>query len=225
MNRWSHRGAAASGQATVEHVAIVVVVALALAAAGAWLTSHVHPDRAPPPVITHVWSGLDRITEPAPGLPDLGLVPRGRGGRPIGQFVRRIGRGLRTAHRLVAVGSEAFTSGVGHGLVGAVTDVVRDPTTLLTDGSGFVTDLARDPTGLVAAQLDAAIEYAKHLRALPPDEAYRTFMRDLGEASVEVAILRGKRLAKAAILRALKRRLDERGVSKPPPRDDKRDGN
>ena len=225
MDQRRHRGAGTSGQATVEHVAIVVVVALFLAAAGAWLTSHVQPDRDPPPVVTQVWSGLDRITEPAPAFPDLGLTRRRHGDPAIGRFLRRVGRGLREGNAIVAVGSGAFVSRFGRGLWGAVTDFVRDPVALLTDGRGLVMELARDPAGFARAQLDAAIEYAAELRALPPQDAYRTLMRDLGEASAEAAITGGKGLARKAMLRALNRRLDRRGVSTPPPPPDKRDGN
>lgn len=224
MDQRRHRTAGASGQATVEHVAIVVVVALMLAAAGAWIASHVHPDRDPPHVVTRVWSGLDRITEPAPRVPDLGLTPRRR--QPvIGRFVRRVGRVLATGNEIVAVGTGAFVSGFGHGLRGAVTDFVRDPVALLTGGGRLVTDVARDPSGLARAQLDAAIEYAKELKAMAPPDAYRTFMRDLGEATADALITQGKGLARNAMLRALKRRLDRRGSSTSSPPPGKRDGN
>ncbi len=206
----------------MEHVAIVVVVALLLAAAGAWLASHVHPDREPPSVVTQVWSGLDRISEPVPRLPDLGLTPRGRRTPPIGRALRHIVRTARAGGEIVVVGAGAFASGFGHGMWGAFTDFVRDPVGLLTDGGGVVTALAHDPFGLTKAQLDAAIEYAYELKAMSPQEAYRRFMRDLGEATADAAITRGKHLAKRAILRALKRRIDGRGGSTPPPAPDKR---
>ncbi len=216
MDSRCHRRAGASGQATVEHVGLVVVVALLVAAAGAWLASHVRPDRAPPPIIPHVWSGLDRIREPAPRPPDLGLTPRERRNPAIGRALRRVGQTVRTGGEIVVVGATAFASGFGQGMWGAFTEFVRDPVALLTDGRGVITSLAEDPLGLTTAQFDAAISYARELRAMSPKDAYRRFMRDLGEATADVVIARGKLLAKRAMLRALKRRLDARRVPAPP---------
>ena len=209
----------------MEHVAIVVVVALLLAVLGAWLTSHVHPDRDPPPVITRVWSGLDRIPEPAPNLPDLGLTPHARGERTSGHALRRLLRGVVKAHRLVASGDRAFAAGFGHGLWVSVTGFVRDPVALLTDGNGLVKGIAKDPAGLVKAQIDAAIGYARQLKAMPPQDAYRRVMHDLGEVSADVVIGRGRGFARRRMLSALKRRLEEHGVLTPAPAPDKRVGN
>jgi hypothetical protein len=207
----------------VEHIAIVVAVALLLAAVGAWLTSHVHPDRDRPPMTARVWSGLDRIPEPAPILPDLGLTPHGRGERTSGHALRRVLRGIVDAHRLIASGNHALAVGFGRGLRVAVTDFVRDPLALLTDGSGLVKDVAKDPIGVVKAQIDAAIDYARQLKAMSPQDAYLRVMRDLGEVSADVVIEGGRGFAKRRMLSALKRRLEERGVLGPAP--DKRDGN
>lgn len=204
---------------------MVVVVALLLAAAGAWLTSHVHPDRHPPPVTTHVWSGLDRIPESTPRPPDLGLTPHGRSERTTGHAVRRILRGVVKANRLILSGNRVFVAGFGHGLWMSVTDFVRDPVALLTDGRGLIKDFAEDPAGLVAAQIDAAIDYARQLKAMSPQDAYRRVMRDLGELSADVVIERGRGFARRKMLSVLKRRLEDRGVLKPAPPSDKRVGN
>ena len=209
----------------MEHIAIVVVVALLLAAIGVWLSSHVHPDRDPPPVTTGVWSGLDRIPEPAPSLPDLGLTPRGPGQRTSGHALGRILRGVVKANRLIASGRHAFVAGFGHGLWVAVTDFVRNPVALLTDGNGLVKDFARDPAGLVKEQIDAAIDYARQLKAMSPQDAYRKVLHDLGEVSADVVIARGRGFAHRMLLRALKRRLEDRGVLTPAPAPDKRDAN
>ena len=203
---------------------MVVVVALLLAAVGAWLASHVQPDRTPPAVIPHVWSGLDRIIEPAPRLPDLGLTPRDRRAPAIGRALRRVVRTVRIGGEIVVVGATAFASGFGHGMWGAFTEFVRDPVALLTDGRGLITALAEDPLGFTTAQFDAAVDYARELRAMSPKAAYRTFMRDLGEVTADAVITRGKLLAKRAMLRALKRRIDARRIPTPPPLSDKRVG-
>ena len=224
MDAKCHRRAGASGQATVEHVGMVVVVALLLAAAGAWLASHVQPDRPPPPVIPHVWSGLDQIAEPSPRLPDLGLTPRDRRTPAIGRAFRRVVRTVRTGGEIVVVGVTAFTSGFGHGMWGAFTEFVSDPVALLTDGRGLIAALAEDPLGFTTAQFDAAVDYARELRAMSPKAAYRTFMRDLGEATADAVITRGKQLAKRAMLRALKQRIDARRVPTPDTETNKRVG-
>jgi hypothetical protein len=226
MHHRRNRRAGAAGQATVEHIAIVVVVALLVAAVGAWLTSHVHPDRDSPPPTTHVWSGLDRIPEPAPSPPDLGLTPHDRGERTSGNALRRILRGVVKAHRLIASGDRAFATGFGHGLWVSVTDFARDPAALLTDGQGLVKDFAKDPVGLVTAQIDAAVDYARQLKAMSPHNGYLRVMHDLGEVSADAVIEGGRGFAKRKLLSALKRRLEERGVLTPAPgAPDKRDTN
>ncbi len=221
MDARRQRRTGVSGQATVEHVGIVIVVALLLAAAGAWLAAHVQPDRAPP-IVPQIWSGLDRISEPAPRPPDLGLTPRERRTPAIGRALRRVVRTVRTGGEIVVVGATAFAAGFGHGLWGTFTEFIHDPVALLTDGRGLITALAEDPLGFAAAQFDAAIEYARELGAMSPKDAYRSFMRDLGEATADATITRGKLLAKRAMLRALKRRIDAGRAPTPDSPDDKR---
>lgn len=224
MDARRQRRTGVSGQATVEHVGIVIVVALLLAAAGAWLASHVQPDRAPPSIVPHVWSGLDRISEPAPRPPDLGLTPRERRTPAIGRALRRVVRTVRTGGEIVVVGTSEFATGFGHGLWSAFTEFVHDPVALLSDGRGLITALVEDPLGFTAEQFDAAIDYARELGAMSPKAAYRRFMRDLGEATADAAITRGKLVAKRAMLRALKRRIDAGRVPAPHTGADKRVG-
>lgn len=214
-----------SGQATVEHLAVVIVVAVMLAGAGAWIASHVRPDATPPGVVTQVWSGLERIPEPEPAPPDLGLLPRsGRVGTPT-HLWRRVVRVARRGHAIVAVGTGAFVFGFGHGLWGAVTELVRDPVALLTGGGALIIAVVRDPIGFARAQVDAAVIYANELRKLPPEAASRRLMRDLGEATADAALTGAKQIAKKSMLNALKRRLEQRGEPTAPPPRDKRDGN
>lgn len=213
------------GQATVEHLAIIVVAAVMLAGAGAWIASHVRSDPRPPGVVTQVWSGLDRIPEPVPAVPDVGLLPRGGRVGTATHLWRRVVRVVREGNAIVAVGTAAFVTGFGHGLWGAVTDFMRDPVASLTGGGALIAVVVRDPVGLASAQVDAAVVYANELRKLPPQAAYRRFMRDLGEATADAALTGGKQIARKSMLNALKRRLEQRGVLIPPPPRDKRAGN
>ena len=130
-----------------------------------------------------------------------------------------------TANRVIASGRQAFVAGFGHGLWVSVSDFVRDPAALLTDGNGLVKDFATNPAGLVKEQIDAAIDYARQLEAMSPQDAYRKVLHDLGEVSADVVIARGRGFAHRTMLRAIKRRLEDRGVLTPTPSPDKRDAN
>jgi hypothetical protein len=225
MVRPGSRTSTQTGQATVEHVAIVVVVAVLLAAIGAWIASRVRSDAGPPDVVTRVWPGWQQLEEPVAPVPDLGLRPGASHRSGIGSIVRRAVRLAGRARKVVLGGQRAFASGFGHGLWDTFTGFVRDPVGLLTAGGGIVTQLAGDPGGFARAQLEAAIVYARELSRMPPEAAYRRFMRDLGELSADVAVARGKSFAERAMLRALKRRLDARGAAPAAQPPDKRDGN
>jgi hypothetical protein len=194
----------------VEHVAIVVIVALLLSAAAVLLASSVRSSGPPPPVIGHVIRGLDAIPQPAQPVPDLGIDPQTRRPPVIGRVIRRVGRTVRRGGEVVVVGTGAFVAGFGHGMWNSFRFLLTDPTALLTGTGGLIAELVRDPVGFTTAQIDDAIRYVDRLRSMSPEAAYRTFMRDLGEVSGEVAVTGAKSLAQRALLRALKRRLDER---------------
>ncbi len=199
----------------MEQIGLVVVIALLLAAAGAWLATHVQPDRAPPPIVVQVWSALDRAADPAPGLPELGVTPRERRRPALTRALRRMVQGVRAGGELAVVGAGAFASGFGDGLWGSFTEFMQDPVVTLSAGRGVIAALARDPLGFTAEQFDAAVDYARTLRGMPPKDAYRTFIHDLGEATADVTVARGKLLAKRAMLRARTRRIDLRRPSQP----------
>ena len=184
---------------------MVVVVAVALAALGMWIASAVRPSGdGPAAAVERVWSGLDQIADP-PAWPGV-VAPR----REPGRFRHAVGRVSRAAHRggaIVATGVAAFGSGFGDGVWRATGALIRDSVGALTGGGGAVAPLLRDPVGVTRAQIDEAVAYARELRALPPREAYRRLMRDLGEVGADVAVTRGRQLAARSVLRALRRRI------------------
>ncbi len=184
----------------MEYLAVVVVVALGLAAAGVWLASTSRPSGdEPAAVVDRAWSGLDRIGAPGSGT----------GVRTPGSF-RRAVRGaahvVQTGGDIAATGVAAFGLGVGDGVRATMNAFLADPVGTLVGGGGGAAALARDPLGVTRAQLDAALAYTRALRDLPPREAYRRFMRDLGEAGADLAITRGKQLAVRSLIRAARRR-------------------
>lgn len=192
----------------MEYLAVVVVAALALAALGAWIASAVRPSGdGPGTAVEHAWSGLDRIADP-PAWP-VPEVP-GRDPGRFGRVARHVSSVVRRGGAIVATGTAAFGSGFGDGVWHTMDALIRDPVGALTGGGGVAATLLRDPVGFTRAQIDAAVAYARELRSLPPEEAYRRFMRDLGEAGADAALTRGKQLATRSMLRALRRRIESR---------------
>ena len=203
-----------AGQASVEHIGLVVVVALLLAACGVWLATHVRAGTAAPDIVATPWAGLERIETPATQVPDLGVTPSRSKGRPVSRILGRIGRAVRRANRVVAVGTEAFVRGVGVGAWSTASQLARDPVGTLIGGADLVSELRRDPLGFTRAQIDAAVGYVDELRAMPVDQAYERVMRDLGQLTVDVVVLRGKAAARNALLRSLKRRIENERLPK-----------
>jgi hypothetical protein len=117
-----------------------------------------------------------------------------------------VARAIRTGSDLAATGVASLGLGVGDGVRATITGLAADPVGTLTGGGGAVASVLRDPLGVTRAQLAEAVAYARVLRSLPPREAYRRFMRDLGEVGVDLAVTRGKQLAVRALLRAARRR-------------------
>ncbi len=200
------RGARAreAGQAAVEHIGLVLVVALLLSAAGVWLVGHARPGAGPPPVVDRIVAPLDRV----PAIPDLGVAPRRGRFHPLARALRRaVGVG-RAGGGLVATGAGAFAAGFTGGLRSTVDEFVRDPVGALTGSGQLAAAAMRDPLGLGAGGLRAAIDYARELRSMPPAAAYRRFMHDLGGAGADLAVARGRGLARKALLRVLRGRLE-----------------
>ena len=193
---------------------MVVVVALLLAACGVWLVAHVRAGPTAPGILETPWAGLDRIAPPPTQVPDLGLTPAPSRGRPAGRILGRIVAALRTANRVVAVGTEAFVRGVGVGVWSTASQLARDPVGTLVGGADLAEELRRDPLGFTRVQIDAAMRYVSELRAVPAEQAYERVMRDLGQVTVDVVVLRGKAAAQNALLRSLKRRLEDERLRK-----------
>ena len=188
----------------MEYLAIVVVITLGLAGIGVWVASAARPrGDHPAAVVERVWSGLDGIASPpawpAAPEPSLGESRFRRGARSVSRVVRGGGD-------VVATGAVAFGSGVGDGAWHTMSAFIHDPVGAVTGGRGVVAGLLRDPVGFTRDEIAAAVGYAAELRALPPREAYRRLMHDLGEAGADVALTRGKQLAVRSLLRAMRRR-------------------
>jgi hypothetical protein len=184
----------------VEYLAVVVVVALGLAAVGVWIASTSRPSgEAAAVVVERTLSGLDRIAAPQPGTD-------AQAPGPFRRAVRGAARAVRTGSDILTTGAASLGLGVGDGVRATMNAFLADPVGMLIGGGGAVAALARDPLGVTRAQLDAAVAYARALRKMPPREAYRRFMRDLGEVGADLAITRGKQLAVRSLLRAVRRR-------------------
>ena len=115
---------------------------------------------------------------------------------------------------MVAVGTEAFVRGVGVGVWSTASQLARDPVGTLVGGADLAEELRRDPLGFTRVQIDAAMRYVSELRAVPAEQAYERVMRDLGQVTVDVVVLRGKAAAQNALLRSLKRRLEDERLRK-----------
>lgn len=179
---------------------MVVVVALGLAAAGIWITAMSRPSGdAAASVVEHTWAGLDRIAMPPDGVD--AHTPG-----PFRRALRSAARAVRAGSDVAAIGVASLGLGVGDGVRATIAAVAADPVGSLVGGGGAVAAVARDPLGVTRAQLHAAVAYARALRELPPREAYRRFMRDLGEVGVDLALTRGKQLAIRSLLRAVRAR-------------------
>lgn len=188
----------------MEYLAIVVVISLGLAGLGVWIASTARPrGNDPAAVVERVWSGLDGIARPPgwPAAPEPSL-----GESRFRRRARNVSRVVRRGGDVVATGVAAFGAGVGDGAWHTMSTFINDPVGAVTGGQGVVAGLLRDPVGFTRAEIAAAVGYAAELRALPPREAYRRFMHDLGEAGADVALTRGKQLAVRSLLRAMRRR-------------------
>jgi len=210
------------GQAAVESVGITVAIALLVAAMSLWLAREVQPPARAPDVIGTIVGPLDpgfaqgaqswsATTTP----PFLDTVARGRGGRPIGQALRAIGRGVATGTVLAAEGDRGFREGFQDRLRERALGLVRDPLGGLDD---LPDPSLLTPTGLanrILARAGELRDYVRHLRAMPPRVAARTAGRDLGEAAADLTV----DLGEAALRRRLAGRLGSRVPRIPRPGD------
>ena len=188
----------------MEYLAIIIVVALGLAGLGVWIASAARPrGDGPAAAVERVWSGLDDIARPPawPAPPERSLE-EGR----FRRAARHVSRAIRGGGDIVATGAAAVGSGAGEGAWHMMSALIHDPVDALTGGRGVVAGLLRNPVGFTHAQIAAAVEYSAELRTLPPREAYRRVMHDLGEAGADVALTRGKQLAVRSMLRAMRHR-------------------
>jgi len=197
-------GRGEAGQASIEHIAIVVVVALLLAGLGAWALAQVRSDRTPPV--------LDVIAAPAvpahggAALPDLGVAPHRRDNRVL-HGLRRAVRVVSKAPGIVRRGVRAYSGGFVDGIGSTVRGFVTDPVGSVIGGASVIPAVLRDPVGFTRAQTEAGAGYLRLLGTLPPEVVSEKVARDLGALSADIAIARGKTLAAKAAYRALRRRV------------------
>jgi hypothetical protein len=175
------------GQAAVESVGVTVAIALLLAALAAWMAGAVRPPAAPPALVErvadplgvnarrvgHAWSRGDLP-------PWLDTAARGRGDRPIGRFLRRVGDGGRETLALARAFDEGWQSGIQPVVRRRIRDFIRDPV-----GTASSVSLTRTAVGLIqrAGRLP---DYIRMLTRMPPREAIRRLGHDLGETTGEV---------------------------------------
>jgi hypothetical protein len=175
------------GQAAVESVGVTVAIALLVAALAVWMAGNVRPPAAPPDVIGHVADPLGltaRQVEQAWSRDDLppwlDTAARGRGNRPIGRFLGRVGGGARDAVGLAIVFDEGWQSGIQPVVRRRIREFLADPV-----GSASSVDLAGTAVGLIQRS-GRLPDYIRMLRSMPPREAARRLGHDLGETTGEV---------------------------------------
>ncbi len=175
------------GQAAVESVGVTVAIALLIAALAAWMAGNVRPLAAPPDVIGHVADPLG-FTARSVGqawsrevLPQwLDTAARGRGDRPIGRFLGRVGERAGAVVGLGLALDEGWRSGIRPVVRRRVEAFLRDPV-----GSASSVDLADTAVGLIQ-RLGRLPDYIRMLRGMPPREAARRLGHDLGETTGDV---------------------------------------
>jgi hypothetical protein len=139
--RWS------SGQATLEHVGLVLVVALMFGALGTWAVRGFQPPDAPPPVIERVAAPL--FGGLATGAPPVGGAPAGtaggadaraavagavnRGGGAVGSG-SALPVGMRGMARAMERAADAMTGAAGDGAAGAPARGERSVVRRISDG-------------------------------------------------------------------------------------------
>ncbi|HMN98006.1 MAG TPA: hypothetical protein PKD59_01190 [Miltoncostaeaceae bacterium] len=175
------------GQAAVESVGVTVTIALLVAVLAVWTAGNIRPSAAPPDVIGHVADPLGftaRRVEQAWSRDDLppwlDTGARGRGDRPIGRFIGRVGEGARGAVGLGIAFDEGWQSGIQPVVRRRMREFLRDPV-----GSASSVDLADTAIGLIQRS-GRLPDYIRMLRAMPPREAARRLGHDLGATTGDV---------------------------------------
>jgi hypothetical protein len=195
------------GQATVEHVGLVVAAAIALSAIAIWVAHELRPPAHPPPVVQAAgWplesaeSWVGRNVDPLAGFGGWRL-PRGRRDEPIGGFLKRAA--AETAFAASIVG--AFGAGAEGRLLERLRRAVADPlgtARAIAETYGA----AADPGEVIRAQVDTARRYWERLRVKPWRRAVLTVAHDLGGMGTDLVLARARRAAQNAAARRLRRR-------------------
>ncbi|MCU0308626.1 MAG: hypothetical protein MUE51_12835 [Thermoleophilia bacterium] len=203
------RRRAAAGQATVEHIGLVVAVALLMGALALWGVREMRPPEHPPDVVGAAARPLAGAARPARDAAVLSWMLRaehvgaGAGRTPVERAVRFL-----VAGRLIAAEGEVD-------FIRAFAARVRERAgEALADPGGIARDLAdpdldfSDPRRVVTERWDDLLRYLGELRSLPAREAFLRASRDAGGLAADVAIAR--------VVRAARRAVTERVTRRPP---------
>lgn len=177
------------GQAAVESVGVTVAIALLVAALAVWMAGNVRPTGPPPDVVGRVADPLGlsapRLAQPwsaddVPRWMDTAAV--GRGSRPIGRFLRRVGHGIRNAVEIEQAFETGWHRGIRPVVIRRVKAFIRDPV-----GTAGSVDLADTAVGLIqrTGRLPA---YIRMLNRMSAKEAAERLGQDLGETTGEVGM-------------------------------------
>jgi hypothetical protein len=183
-----------AGQATVEHIGVVVVVALLMASLSLWAAQNIRPSPAPPPIVASI---VDHLQQEAPGSPGYRFpavgapftAVRGTDDEPIGRFLKGT---VRLARDVVVIGGPALAKGFVERVKERAVDMVRDPIGTAED---TITGLAQGNPNILAVIRDRVGDigdYVEALRGMSREEMIRTVAEDLGAAGAEFVIDRGR---------------------------------
>jgi hypothetical protein len=199
------------GQAAVESVGVTVAIALLVAALAAWMAGNVRPTGPPPDVIGHVADPLgltaqrvEQAWTPGSLPPWLDTAARGRGDRPIGRFLGRVGEGVVTT---IEVGAEAdmrFRASVSRQFLTRLEALARDPSQII----GPPDPDALTPAGVARRVLSRGgdlVAYVRELRRLPPREALMRLSDDSGTVTGDALFEAAQAWVKRGAGRALRR--------------------
>jgi hypothetical protein len=177
------------GQAAVESVGVTVAIALLMAALAVWMAGNLRPSGPPPDVVGRVADPLGVSAQPIQQAWSPDDVPTwmdreaaGRGSRPIGRFLRRIGHGIRRGVAIEQAFERGWHRGIKPVVIRRVRAFVEDPV-----GTAGSVDLAHTGVGLIQ-RMGRLPAYIRMLNSMSAEEAAERLGQDLGETTGEVGM-------------------------------------
>jgi hypothetical protein len=199
------------GQAAVESVGVTVAIALLVAALAVWMAGNVRPPAAPPDVIGHVADPLGltaRQVEQAWSRDDLppwlDTAARGRGDRPIGRFLGRVGDGVVTTVVTAAEADWRFRRAVHRQFLARLEALARDPSQIVQPPDPD----ALTPEGVARRILGRGgdlVAYVRELRRMPPRDALLRLAEDGGTVGGDLLFDAADTLLRRGVGKALGR--------------------